>query len=71
MTLCYGLLLIFWCEQPAAPPAIVACPPLVQWEAEFQGRMANEIEKLPPNSALAVSVRQHLRLREQLRNCKK
>lgn len=71
MTLCYGLVFVIWCEQPVPPPAITACPPLPAWNQSYQSQLADEVEDLPEGSALARQLSEYLRLRDQLRRCKK
>jgi len=68
--LCYGVLFMMWCDPPAVPPPITACPPLVSWNQTYQSRLAEEVERLPKGSAIGEALRQHLRLREQLRKCR-
>lgn len=70
MTLCYGLLIVFWCEATQPTPPITVCPPVEAWSQEEQARTADEAKRLPKGSALRETVRQHLRLREQLRRCR-
>lgn len=70
MSICYGILFLMWCEQPSQPPAITVCPPLPAWNQTYQSRLADEVERLPKGSAVGEALREHLRLREQLRRCK-
>jgi hypothetical protein len=70
MTLCYGLLFVLWCDPAVTPPPITVCPPTVQWSQSYQSRLADEIERLPKGSAVGEAMREHLRLREQLRRCR-
>lgn len=70
MTICYGILFLMWCDQPPPPPAITVCPPLPSWNHTYQSRLADEVERLPKGSAVGEALREHLRLREQLRRCK-
>ena len=69
MTLCYGLLFIFWCDPEPLPP-IAVCPPLAAWNQAYQSRLADEIGRLPQGSAIDEALREHIRLREQLRKCR-
>lgn len=71
MTLCYGLLFIFFCDQEPPTPPITVCPPIVNWTLEFQEKLATEFARLPKGTATGEALREHLRLREQLRNCRK
>ena len=70
MTLCYGLLFLMWCDPAAATPDITVCPPTIVWNQAYQSRLADEIERLPKGSAIGEAMREHLRLREQLRRCR-
>ena len=70
MTLCYGLLFLMWCEAEPLPPAVTVCPPVIIWNQTYQSRLADEISRLPKGSALGEAIREHIRLREQLRRCK-
>lgn len=69
MTLCYGLLIVFWCEVAQPTPPIVVCPPVPAWNKAYQVELADEAKRLP-KGALREALREHLRLREQLRRCK-
>lgn len=71
MTLCYGILFLMWCEQAPPPPVITVCPPIKRWEQNYQSRLADEIERLPKGSAVGEALRDHIRLREQIRACQK
>ena len=70
MTFCYGLLFILWCDPATVTPPITVCPPVPPWNQAYQSRLADEIERLPKGSALGEAIREHIRLREQLRRCK-
>jgi hypothetical protein len=71
MTFCYGLVFLMWCDPQSPPPAITVCPPLTQWSVDYQERLAGEVDRLPKGTAIGEALREHLRLREQLRRCKK
>jgi len=71
MILCYGILFVMWCEQAPPPPAITVCPPRPAWNKSYQSRLADEIERLPKGSAIREALREHIRLREQIRKCQK
>jgi hypothetical protein len=71
VTICYGLLFIFWCEAEPPPPPITVCPPLSNWTLEYQEKLAHEFARLPKGTAIGEALREHIRLREQLRRCKK
>jgi hypothetical protein len=51
--------------------AIHACPPVVEYRAEFQARAATELERLPAESALAAMLSDYAVLRDQVRACQK
>ncbi len=70
MTLCYGLLFLMWCDPAPLPPPITVCPAVPPWNQVYQSRLADEIERLPKGSAIGEAIREHIRLREQLRRCK-
>lgn len=69
MTVCYGIIFLMWCD-PAPPPAITVCPPLPQWSQIYQGKLADELERLPSGTATREALREYLKLREQIRRCK-
>jgi hypothetical protein len=68
-TLCYGLLFVFWCEAAQPTPPITVCPPVAAWSQGYQADLAEEAKRLP-KGALREALREHLRLREQLRRCR-
>ncbi|MGH6883191.1 hypothetical protein [Hypericibacter sp.] len=51
-------------------PVVTACPPVPIYDPEFQGRLADEIHALPPDSALGQAIIDYKRLRDQLRACR-
>lgn len=71
MTLCYGIIFLMWCEAEAPSPPITVCPPLSAWSVDYQEDLAEEFARLPKGTAIGQALREHLRLREQLRRCKK
>lgn len=65
---CTGFL--FWMECTApAPPSVVVCPPVVQWEGDLQKRAAKELRQLPPNSALGTLTARAIEQRDINRRC--
>lgn len=68
---CYGLAFVMWCEEPPAPPPAIVCPTIESWSGSFQNGLANELQALPPHSRINEVVRQHIRLRDKIRKCKK
>jgi len=71
VTICYGLLFLMWCDPVAPTPPITVCPPLTSWTLEYQEKLAVEFARLPKGTAIGEALREHLRLREQLRKCRK
>lgn len=69
--ICWGFLIVFECQAPPARPPIVVCPPLPVWSRSFQARLARDARHLQPDSAVAQSLAEHVRLREQVRRCRK
>jgi outer membrane murein-binding lipoprotein Lpp len=54
---------------PPAPPAVV-CPALVEYDQATRNRAADEIERLPPGSALAGMIADYAALRAAVRACR-
>jgi outer membrane murein-binding lipoprotein Lpp len=54
---------------PPAPPAVV-CPALVEYDQATRNRAAEEIERLPPGSALAGMIADYAALRAAVRACR-
>jgi outer membrane murein-binding lipoprotein Lpp len=54
---------------PPAPPAVV-CPALVEYDQSTRNRAAEEIERLPPGSALAAMIADYAALRAAVRACR-
>ena len=67
---CFGFLIYFACKQPTPPPAIVACPQVRAWPADYQKRLAKETRALPPDAALRELLAEHVNLRDQARKCR-
>jgi hypothetical protein len=53
-----------------APVAATSCPPLVEYDRSFMGRLADEVEALPEGSALMRAVLDYRRLRDVVRACR-
>lgn len=49
--------------------AIQACPPVVEYGADFQARAGAEVEKLPADSPLAEILSDYAVMRDQARAC--
>jgi len=45
------------------------CPPVVEYDAEFQARAAEEVQALPEGSAVVDMLSDYAVLREQARRC--
>ncbi|WP_218119581.1 hypothetical protein [Roseospirillum parvum] len=54
---------------PSDDAAASVCPRLIPYSAAFQAQAADELEALPPGSALEVLVADYLVTRDQLRVC--
>lgn len=70
MIACYGLLFVMWCDEPPRPPVIVTCPAIASWSQQYQNDLADQTAGLSPDSPLALAMREHIRLRAQLRKCR-
>ena len=46
------------------------CPPLVQYDAAYQSRLADEVEAMPAGSAAARAITDYGQLRAVLRACR-
>jgi hypothetical protein len=58
------------CAAVNSNPACV-CPPIRQYDREFQSKLADEIESAPANAAFTVALQDYAALRGQLKVCKK
>jgi hypothetical protein len=52
------------CATAPSRPSIV-CPPVVTYDRNFQARLADEIQRLPPGAALERAMLDYARLRDQ------
>jgi hypothetical protein len=68
--ICYGFLFIFQCQQPAPPPSILVCQTVTTWTRTYQAKLADELQRLRDDSATMKALREHIRLRDQLRRCR-
>jgi hypothetical protein len=69
---CFGLLLVLC--QPAEEPAPsrvtdAVCPAIALWSPDYQKRLAAELRKLPPGSAIESAIAEAINLRDQARAC--
>jgi hypothetical protein len=60
--------------QPAEEPVpaqvtLAVCPVTAPWSADYQKRLAAELRKLPPGSAIESAVAEAISLRDQARAC--
>lgn len=53
-----------------AAPLVSACPPVPVYDQAFQTRLADELDALPPGSALGAAIIDYKRLRDVLRACR-
>lgn len=68
-TWCFGILVMF-CEPAAAGGgSVVVCPPVIEWPADLQKRVAQELRALPKESALREVVRRAIEQRDVNRRC--
>ena len=58
------------CAAVNSNPACV-CPPIRQYDREFQRRLADEIESAPANAAFPVALQDYAVLRGQLKQCER
>jgi hypothetical protein len=69
---CFGLLLVLC--QPAEEPVpsrvtVAVCPVITPWSADYQERLAAELRRLPPGSAVEGAIAEAISLRDQARAC--
>lgn len=53
-----------------APSDGAPCPPVVAYSQEFLARVANELERLPPGSAIEQMLADYQVMRDQARACR-
>jgi len=63
-----ALVLVSGCAHRAMIPV---CLPVAEYDEEFQNRLADELEGLPPGSALFVAIRDFYIMRQAARACQK
>jgi hypothetical protein len=66
--LAIATLLLTACATAPSRPSVV-CPPVASYDRAFQARLADEIQRLPPDSALERAMLDYARLRDQARGC--
>ena len=65
-----ALLLTSCAAAPPPAPAAVVCPALVEYSQEMRNRAADELERLPHDSALAAMIADYAALRASVRACR-
>jgi hypothetical protein len=55
--------------QAPAQVTVAVCPVTAPWSKDYQKRLAAELRRLPPNSAIEGAVAEALSLRDQARAC--
>lgn len=69
--ICAGIIVVMFCPDPPKPAPVVACPQIVQHDADFQRRAADEFSRLPKGAALRAVTAEWIKLRDQARECGK
>ncbi len=67
MLQCFGLLFVFWCEQPVARAPAVRCPPIIAYDRETQSGAAKQLRSMPPGSPARKLVADYGDLRARCR----
>ena len=57
------------CATVNSKPVIGACPPVVEYDAGFQARAAEEVQALPEGSAVVEMLSDYAVMREQAQIC--
>jgi hypothetical protein len=57
------------CATVSSERVVGVCPPVVEYDAEFQARAAEEVQALPEGSALNEMLSDYAAMREQARAC--
>ncbi len=57
------------CATVSSERATGVCPPVVEYDAGFQARAAEEVQALPEGSAIVVLLSDYAVMREQARGC--
>ena len=57
------------CATVSSKPVIGVCPPVVEYDAGVQERVAEEVQALPDGSAIVEMLSDYAVLREQARGC--
>lgn len=63
------MILLTGCAAAVSKPVIV-CPPVVEYDAEFLNRAADEVDSLPAQSAIEAMLADYSVMREQSRSCR-
>ena len=67
---CVGLIVMRCFAGEPAQPAATVCPPVREWSASFQKKLASELRAAPGNSAMAKVVIETIGDRKVARACK-
>jgi len=57
------------CATVSSERVVGVCPPVVEYDAEFQTRAAEEVQALPEGSAIVKMLSDYAVMREQMRAC--
>lgn len=57
------------CATVSSTSVIGVCPPVVEYDAEFQARTAEEMQALPKDSEVVKVLSDYAIMREQARGC--
>jgi hypothetical protein len=67
-SLVIATLLLTACATAPSRPSVV-CPPVAAYDRAYQAQLADEIQRLPPGTALERAMLDYARLRDQARAC--
>lgn len=68
--LAIAMSLLSACTTVSSEPVSWVCPPLVEYDAKFQRRAAEEVQILPDGSAAVEMLSDYAVMREQAQGCK-
>jgi len=57
------------CATVSSERVVGVCPPVVEYDAEFQTRAAEEVQALPEGSAIVKMLSDYAVMREQAQGC--
>lgn len=64
-TVCFGVLVVMWCEAPPPPAPVVVCPPVVEYDRAFVRRAGEDAARAGPE--LRQILADAKRMRDQVR----